>query len=201
MDQIRHRRSARLANSGSPAHAYPSNHHKRNQDMVSHTTNSEASVTSPQKRTHLMPPDPTNFKVSQGMHESSPPKPIYNVHNELSNFKSQQLEEVKNITDFKTHALPLEQIKRILKYDEDVDIISSDACPVFSKACEMFIKQLTLRSWAHAEENKKKTLHRSDIAAAILEPAEYDFLTDFVPKDDISTNDGKHIDRDMGQDP
>nr|KYP34194.1 Nuclear transcription factor Y subunit C-2 [Cajanus cajan] len=125
------------------------------------------------------------------------PKPIFNVHSQLLNFRAQQLQEVKNITDFKTHALPLEHIKRIMKYDEDVDVISSDACVVFSKACEMFIKQLTLRSWFHVEENKKETVQRCHIATAISHPVEYDFLTDTVPRDDIDV----HIDTQMGQGP
>ena len=31
----------------------------------------------------------------------------------------------------------------------------------------MFILELTLRAWAHAEENKRRTLQRNDVAAAI----------------------------------
>jgi nuclear transcription factor Y gamma len=40
----------------------------------------------------------------------------------------------------------------------------------------MFILELTLRSWAHAEENKRRTLQRSDIAAAITRTDIFDFL-------------------------
>ena len=44
------------------------------------------------------------------------------------------------------------------------------------QACEMFILELTLRSWNHAEENKRRTLQRNDIAAAITKTDIFDFL-------------------------
>jgi nuclear transcription factor Y gamma len=44
------------------------------------------------------------------------------------------------------------------------------------QACEMFILELTLRSWIHSEENKRRTLQRNDIAAAITKTDIFDFL-------------------------
>ena len=46
----------------------------------------------------------------------------------------------------------------------------------FLQACEMFILELTHRSWAHSEENKRRTLQRNDIAAAITRTDIFDFL-------------------------
>ena len=43
--------------------------------------------------------------------------------------------------------LPLARIKRIMKSDEDVRMISAEAPIVFAKACEMFISDLTMRSY------------------------------------------------------
>lgn len=40
----------------------------------------------------------------------------------------------------------------------------------------MFILELTLRSWAHAEDNRRRTLQRSDVAAAISKNEVFDFL-------------------------
>ena len=48
-------------------------------------------------------------------------------------------------------------------------------CPPL-QACEMFILELTLRSWNHSEENKRRTLQRNDIAAAITRTDIFDFL-------------------------
>ena len=43
----------------------------------------------------------------------------------------------------------------------------------------MFILELTLRSWNHSEENKRRTLQRNDIAAAITRTDIFDFLVRF----------------------
>lgn len=36
-------------------------------------------------------------------------------------------------------------------------MISSEAPLLFSKACEIFIRELTLRAWIHTEDNKRRT--------------------------------------------
>ncbi len=54
--------------------------------------------------------------------------------------------------DFKSHNdLPLARIKRIMKSDEDVRMISAEAPIVFAKACELFILELTVRSYVWSE--------------------------------------------------
>ena len=95
--------------------------------------------------------------------------------------------EITSEQSFKTHNdLPLARIKRIMKSDEDVRMISARArvkstrCPflstvaaqaeapvLFAKACEMFILELTLRSWCYSEQNKRRTLQKEDIQTAI----------------------------------
>ena len=72
-----------------------------------------------------------------------------------------------------------------MKSDEDVRMISAEAPVLFAKACEMFILELTLRSWIHSEENKRRTLQRNDIAAAITKTDIFDFLVDIVPRDEL----------------
>ncbi|BFG15318.1 hypothetical protein CerSpe_015920 [Prunus speciosa] len=68
-----------------------------------------------------------------------------------------------------------------MKADEDVRMISVEAPFIFARACEMFILELTLRSWNHIEENKRRTLQKNDIAAAITQTDIFDFLVVFVP--------------------
>ncbi|KAH9290273.1 hypothetical protein KI387_034390 [Taxus chinensis] len=64
-------------------------------------------------------------------------------------------------------------------------MISAEAPVLFSKACELFILELTLRSWLHTEENKRRTLQRNDIAGAVNRGDILDFLVDIVRRDDI----------------
>jgi nuclear transcription factor Y gamma len=91
----------------------------------------------------------------------------------------------------------LARIKKIMKSDEDVRMISSEAPVLFAKACEMFILELTLRSWIHSEENKRRTLQRNDIAAAITKTDIFDFLVDIVPRDDFK-EEGMNVPRPAG---
>ena len=54
--------------------------------------------------------------------------------------------------DTKTPCLPLARVKNIMRSNEDVRMISAEAPVLFSKACELFIFELVLRSWIHALE-------------------------------------------------
>ena len=57
-----------------------------------------------------------------------------------------------------TPDLPLARIKKIMKLDDNVKMISSEVPLLFCKAATMFIEELTLRAWLHTEEAKRKTL-------------------------------------------
>ena len=85
---------------------------------------------------------------------------------------------------FKQHQLPLARIKKIMKSDEDVKMISAEAPVLFAKACEMFIMELTHRAWFYTEENKRRTLQKCDIIKCIQHTDIFDFLLDLVPKKD-----------------
>ncbi|GAU33462.1 hypothetical protein TSUD_380980 [Trifolium subterraneum] len=70
-----------------------------------------------------------------------------------------------------------------MKAEEKVSMISSETLVLFSKACEMFITDLTMQSWDIVEANKRKTLQKSDIASAISRNDMFDFLVDIVPRE------------------
>lgn len=107
------------------------------------------------------------------------------LQQQLQHFWANQYEEIDQATDFKNHSLPLARIKKIMKADEDVRMISAEAPVIFARACEMFILELTLRAWNHTEENKRRTLQKNDIAAAITRTDIFDFLVDIVPREDL----------------
>ncbi|EXB55020.1 Nuclear transcription factor Y subunit C-9 [Morus notabilis] len=107
------------------------------------------------------------------------------LQQQLRNFWTSQYQEIEQTSDFKNHSLPLARIKKIMKADEDVRMISAEAPVIFARACEMFILELTLRSWNHTEENKRRTLQKNDIAAAITRTDIFDFLVDIVPREDL----------------
>ena len=74
--------------------------------------------------------------------------------------------------------------KKVMKTDEDVRMISAEAPILFAKGCDVFITELTMRAWIHAEENKRRTLQKSDIAAALTKSDMFDFLIDVVPREE-----------------
>jgi nuclear transcription factor Y, gamma len=98
--------------------------------------------------------------------------------------------------DFKIHQLPLARIKKVMKADPEVKMISAEAPILFAKGCDIFITELTMRAWIHAEDNKRRTLQRSDIAAALAKSDMFDFLIDIVPREEGS---GGHTKRTGGQ--
>ncbi|KAF7134789.1 hypothetical protein RHSIM_Rhsim08G0190700 [Rhododendron simsii] len=132
----------------------------------------------------LPPPQPTAAP------SPFPPQPPYHhllqqQQQQLQMFWTYQRQEIDQANDFKNHQLPLARIKKIMKADEDVRMISAEAPILFAKACELFILELTIRSWLHAEENKRRTLQKNDIAAAITRTDIFDFLVDIVPRDEM----------------
>lgn len=106
---------------------------------------------------------------------------------DLQNFFPKVLEDIKKIKVIEpgNQLLPLARIKKIMKLDEDVKMISAEAPLLFAKATEIFIHELTLRAWLHTEDNKRRTLQRNDIAMAISKYDQFDFLIDIVPRDEI----------------
>ena len=89
-----------------------------------------------------------------------------------------------DLAEFKTAQLPLARIKKIMKSDEDVRMISSETPVLFAKACEFFIVELTLRAWHIAQANSRKTLTKADVAAAVASNEIWDFLADTVPQEE-----------------
>ncbi|XP_057451778.1 nuclear transcription factor Y subunit C-4-like [Lotus japonicus] len=95
------------------------------------------------------------------------------------------------------HSLPLARIKKIMKKSgEDVKMISGESPIIFSKACEIFIEELTRRSWIMAMQGKRRTLHKDDVASAVIATDVFDFLITLVsdssagsPSDDSAASD------------
>ena len=59
-------------------------------------------------------------------------------------------------------------------------MISGEAPIIFSKACELFIEELTRRSWIMAIQGKRRTLHKEDLASAVIATDIFDFLITLV---------------------
>lgn len=117
---------------------------------------------------------------------SSSPQFLAQLNGSLDKFWKEQLQSVQELKgqteqDFKTHNdLPLARIKRIMKSDEDVRMISAEAPVLFAKACELFILDLSIRSWNYSQLHKRRTLQKEDIREAIQKTDIFDFLVDVI---------------------
>lgn len=102
------------------------------------------------------------------------------------------------------HALPLARIKKIMKRSAGdgsggdgagARMISGEAPVVFSRACELFVAELTQAAWAATLEGRRRTVHAEDVAAAVRDTDLFDFLVDVVktrPADnDVHAGDGE----------
>ncbi|ODV90420.1 hypothetical protein CANCADRAFT_31388 [Tortispora caseinolytica NRRL Y-17796] len=69
-----------------------------------------------------------------------------------------------------------------LPHPSDGRMVSAEATALFAKACEIFITELSMRAWICAEESKRRTLQRADIARAASQSDMLDFLIDIVPR-------------------
>lgn len=137
------------------------------------------------KRISPSPPFPTittNLpQVNQGLHGTY--KEI------LTTYWQHVINHLESEThDYKIHQLPLARIKKVMKADPEVKMISAEAPILFAKGCDIFITELTMRAWIHAEENKRRTLQRSDIASALAKSDMFDFLIDIVPREEAASH-------------
>jgi len=126
-----------------------------------------------------------SYQVASG---SRQPQPVeMSAQQAYDQFWPRQQEDMRCLEAgaFKQQELPLARIKKIMKLDEDVKMISAEAPMLFAKAAEIFIHELTMRAWIHTEDNKRRTLQRNDIAMAIAKYDQFDFLIDIVPREDI----------------
>lgn len=108
------------------------------------------------------------------------------LQNQLDAFwlKEKTVSERTSKDTYRKHAMPLARIKKVMKLDEDVQMISRDAPVILSRAVEMMISELTMRSWTNTDECKRRTLQRCDIATAIAKAEIFDCLIDIVPREE-----------------
>jgi len=100
---------------------------------------------------------------------------------------------------FKHPTLPLARIKKVMKSDPEVKMISAEAPILFAKACETFIQEITSRAYLAALANKRRTVSKSDVIEALARSDQFDFLIDILPRDDASIAEEDDEDDDGGR--
>ena len=101
-------------------------------DNTNTNTNHQPQSTAypPHSTTTTPPPPPPGAPSSAPFHHL-----LQQQQQQLQMFWSYQRQEIEQVNDFKNHQLPLARIKKIMKADEDVRMISAEAPILFAKAC------------------------------------------------------------------
>jgi hypothetical protein len=97
--------------------------------------------------THTIPDDETDLNLLTDQEHDQRLADMLERFWETQN-QEMELLHISSEQEFKNHNdLPLARIKRIMKSDEDVRMISAEAPVLFAKACEIFVLELSIRSW------------------------------------------------------
>ncbi|ODN95287.1 hypothetical protein L198_04678 [Cryptococcus wingfieldii CBS 7118] len=75
-----------------------------------------------------------------------------------------------------TTMFPISKVKKIVKADRDVDIMSSEAVFMCAIAAEYFIKHFMEEGYTKARLEKRKIINYKDMANVVARNEEFDFL-------------------------
>ncbi|KAJ3366026.1 hypothetical protein GGF32_007526 [Allomyces javanicus] len=86
-----------------------------------------------------------------------------------------------DVRDLTTTVFPHARIRKIIRADPDVNIISADAVFVVAKAAELFLEKLSWVAYETANGERRRTVQYRDLVAAVESVDEYFFLEDILP--------------------
>uniref|UniRef100_A0A1J3E860 Nuclear transcription factor Y subunit C-10 n=1 Tax=Noccaea caerulescens TaxID=107243 RepID=A0A1J3E860_NOCCA len=139
--------------------------------------NRKRSIPIPPIEPSLMRMDPVMPTLNQGWRSFPTNRERDILEHNLEAFWDRQRDDAEKSTDFhnKDH-LPLARIKRVMKSDPKVKMVSSDTPVVLAKACEIFIMELTLRAWMRTQSCSRRTIRTCEISEAIRNSVVHSFL-------------------------
>ena len=117
--------------------------------------------------------DPTNDEPMDSPDSENNKEPV--VRDVIND--SQTIEEEKDSTSIepsieepeqeKLTRFPMGRIKRIMKMDPDVRVVTPEASFLVSKSLELFVESLVWEAHRYTEQSRKKTMQKHDVDRAI----------------------------------
>ncbi|CAD6268356.1 unnamed protein product [Miscanthus lutarioriparius] len=98
----------------------------------------------------------------------------------IEEFWMKKQEEIEAIEDFGERTIPMTCLKKVICAEKGKMMMTSDTPTFLTKACEIFVQELSVRSWVCASSHNRSTILDSDIAEAIASIESYDFLNDVL---------------------
>ncbi|OMH84594.1 putative transcription factor [Zancudomyces culisetae] len=62
-----------------------------------------------------------------------------------------------------TTVFPVQRVRRIIKTDREVELVTGESVFLISKATELFVKFMATQSLEHCRKDKRKTIQYKDI--------------------------------------
>lgn len=96
-----------------------------------------------------------------------------------NNFREEEFKKVDETSDFETLNFPISMVKKIMKEENNNVIMKTDeAYMVMAKTCELFIKDVTKRSWFKVEQRRNLGNGENDAIIGIKDT--FDAIVDIV---------------------
>ncbi|EGT52716.1 CBN-NFYC-1 protein [Caenorhabditis brenneri] len=138
-------------------------------------------------RTGSRPANYTHMMMLQ--HDAIPPAKYMTMTEMTEDFWRQRkhkmatIPEAEMATKSRNMSLPMARVKKIMRIDDDVRnfMIAADAPIFMAQAAELFIEEMTSMGWQYVSEARRRILQKTDIATAVQNNDQFDFLIDFLP--------------------
>ncbi|KAI8851114.1 histone-fold-containing protein [Chytridium lagenaria] len=75
---------------------------------------------------------------------------------------------------------PMSRVKTVMKEDEDVNMVATDAVVLMSMVTQLFLEKLTKDAWYYADSANRKTIAYKDVVSAVQHREELEFLEDVM---------------------
>ncbi|KAI9488102.1 histone-fold-containing protein [Zychaea mexicana] len=100
---------------------------------------------------------------------------------EESNTQQSQQQQQKPERALGSTTLPIARVKRVIKEDKEVSLINAEATFCVAYATELFMEYLVKEGFTRARKEKRKTIFYKDLASAVSEVEQFEFLEDVIP--------------------
>ncbi|CAN6353164.1 unnamed protein product [Urochloa humidicola] len=110
---------------------------------------------------------------------SRKPKPEFKKQT-IQEFWRKKQEEIEAIEDFRKHPIPMRRLKKVVNAKKGKIMMRTDSPSFLTKACELFVQELSFRAWMCANSHARRIILGSDIAEAIASIKSYGFLNNVL---------------------
>jgi nuclear transcription factor Y, gamma len=98
----------------------------------------------------------------------------------IKEFWRKKQEEIEAIEDFGEHTIPVTCLKKVICAKKGKMMMTSDTPTFMTKACKIFVQELSLSAWMCANSHNRSIVLDSDIAESIASIESYGFLNDVL---------------------